>query len=97
MDIQQDNLQSIDIRQLADIRDIRIDTAKDRTTRIREFIQAAKNPYCFRYGNTIIKVSFSREGESFQDILQRYFSFPENSDTFSDHSNHTERTERCEY
>ena len=84
MDIQPEDLQSIDICQLADIRDIRIDTTQDRAARIREFIQAVKNPYCFRYGDTVIKVSFSREGESFQDILQRYFSSPGNNDTFSD-------------
>lgn len=78
MDIQQDDLQTIDIHQLADIRDIKIDTTKDKATRIREFIQAIKNPYCFRYDNTVIKVSFSKEGESFQDILQEYFSSPVN-------------------
>lgn len=78
MDIQQDDLQNVDIHQLADIREIRIDTTKDKTTRMREFIQAVKNPYCFRCGNTIIKVSFNREGESFQNILQEYFSSPIN-------------------
>ncbi len=74
MDIRQEDLQTIDIHQLADIRDIQIDITKDKDTRIREFIQAVKNPYCFRCGNTVIKVSFSKEGESFQNILQEYFS-----------------------
>ncbi len=78
MDIRQEDLQTIDIHQLADIRDIQIDITKDKDTRIREFIQAVKNPYCFRCGNTVIKVSFSKEGESFQNILQEYFSSPIN-------------------
>ncbi len=74
MDIQQDDLQTVDLHQLVNIRDIKIDTTKDKDTRIQEFIRAVKNPYCFRCGNTIIKVSFSNDGESFQDILQEYFS-----------------------
>ena len=78
MDIRQEDLQTIDIHQLADIRDIQIDITKDKDTRIREFIQAVKNPYSFRCGNTVIKVSFSKEGESFQNILQEYFSSPIN-------------------
>ncbi|MCI8416675.1 MAG: hypothetical protein HFI33_04075 [Lachnospiraceae bacterium] len=78
MDIQQDDLQTVAVHQLADIRDIKIDTTKDKDTRIQEFIRAVKNPYCFRCGNTVIKVSFSKDGESFQDLLQEYFSSPIN-------------------
>ena len=78
MDIRQEDLQTIDIHQLEDIRDIQIDITKDKDTRIREFIQSVKNPYFFRCGNTVIKVSFSKEGESFQNILQEYFSSPIN-------------------
>jgi len=80
MDNQQTNLlcqtdiQTVDIQNLVDISDVKIDTTMKKTDRIQNFIRDIKNPYCFRCKNTVVKVSFCSEGGSFQELLQDYFS-----------------------
>lgn len=80
MDKQQTNLlcqtdiQTIDIHNLVDISDIKIDITMEKNDRMQNFIKDIKNPYCFRCKNTVVKVSFCNEGGSFQELLQDYFS-----------------------
>lgn len=65
MDTQQTNLlcqtdvQTVDIQNLVDISDVKIDTTMKKTDRIQNFIRDIKNPYCFRCQNTVVKVSFA--------------------------------------
>lgn len=70
----QTDIQAVDIQNLVDISDIKIDTAMGKSERIRNFVRDIKNPYCFRCKNTIVKVSFCNDGSSFQELLQDYFS-----------------------
>lgn len=70
----QEDIQDIDIQNLVDISDVKIDTTMEKTDRIQNFIRDIKNPYCFRCKNTVVKVSFCSEGDSFQELLQDYFS-----------------------
>lgn len=70
----QTDIQAVDIQNLVDISDIKIDTAMGKNERIRNFVRDIKNPYCFRCKNTIVKVSFCNDGSSFQELLQDYFS-----------------------
>ena len=72
--ISQEDIQAVDIQNLVDISDVKIDTTMKKTDRIQTFIRDIKNPYCFRCKNTVVKVSFCSEGGSFQDLLQDYFS-----------------------
>ena len=80
MDNQQTNLlcqtdvQTVDIQNLVDISDVKIDTTMNKTDRIQNFIRDIKNPYCFRCKHTVVKVSFCSDGGSFQELLQDYFS-----------------------
>ena len=69
----QADIQSIDIQNLVDINDVQIDTTMKKPERIQKFIKDIKNPYCFRYKNTVVKVSFCNEGGSFQDLIENYF------------------------
>lgn len=69
----QEDLQAVDIENLVDISNIKIDTTMNKTDRIQKFIRDIKNPYCFRSQNTVVKVSFCSEGSSFQELLQDYF------------------------
>ncbi len=68
------NIHTVDIQNLVDINDVKIDTTLEKTDRIQNFIRDIKNPYCFRCKNTVVKVSFCSEGNSFQELLQDYFS-----------------------
>lgn len=70
----QTDIQAVDIKNLVDISDVKIDTSMKKTDRIQNFIRDIKNPYCFRCKNTVVKVSFCSEGGSFQELLQDYFS-----------------------
>lgn len=70
----QTDIQAVDIQNLIDISDVKIDTAMGKNERIRNFVRDIKNPYCFRCKNTIVKVSFCSDGISFQNLLQDYFS-----------------------
>ena len=47
------------ISQLVDIRDVKIDRTLPSDERIRSFIEQIKNPYCFKVGDTVVKVSFA--------------------------------------
>jgi hypothetical protein len=38
--------------------------------RIKDFIRQIKNPYCYRVGKTIVKVSYAEDGDSFEDRLE---------------------------
>ena len=68
------NIHTVDIQNLVDINDVKIDTTLEKADRIQNFIRDIKNPYCFRCKNTVVKVSFCSEGNSFQELLQDYFS-----------------------
>ena len=70
----QTDIQAVDIQNLVDINDVKIDTTMKKADRIQNFIRDIKNPYCFRCKNTVVKVSFCSEGGSFPDLLQDYFS-----------------------
>lgn len=80
MDKQQNHLlcpadiQAVDIQNLVDISDVKIDTTMKKADRIQNFIRDIKNPYCFRCKNTVVKVSFCNDGGSFQELLQDYFN-----------------------
>ena len=67
------DIQTVDIRNLTDISDIRIDTALKKSDRMQNFIRDIKNPYCFRCKNTVVKVSFCSGGSPFEELLQDYF------------------------
>lgn len=45
--------------ELVDIRNVKIDRNLPSDERIRSFIEQIKNPYCFKVGDTIVKVSFA--------------------------------------
>ena len=45
--------------ELVDIRNVKIDRTLPSDERIRSFIEQIKNPYCFKVGDTVVKVSFA--------------------------------------
>ena len=72
MDLEHKN--EINIEDLADIRDVDIDPAQDREKRMQSFIAQIKNPLCYRYGDYVVKISFSDDGnrtieDCFNDFL----------------------------
>lgn len=70
-------MKDIDIREadreaLADILEIKIDKDLSDTEKKREFIRQIKNPYLYRQGEYVVKLSFADTGASLTDRLKEY-------------------------
>lgn len=77
MNIDFEKLKNVDIRTvdpstLVDIRDVKVNTDLPKPERIADFIKQIKNPYCYKCGKMIVKVSFSNTGETLEDRLESY-------------------------
>ena len=69
--------QSVDIRTvdpeiLIDIRDTKIDTQLPAEERILDFIRQIQNPYCFKCGKTVVKISFSNTKATLEERMEGY-------------------------
>jgi len=68
MQNKQDTLDS-----LVDIREVHIDPTLSEAERIKSYLQQIRNPYLFRVGTTVVRVSYSPTGktlnESFANML----------------------------
>lgn len=53
--------------ELVDIRNVKIDRNLPSDERIRSFIEQIKNPYQFKVGDTVVKVSFANTQNTITD------------------------------
>lgn len=72
-----ENMKSVDIRtidpdSLVNIEDAKINTDLPKQERILDYIKQIKNPYCFKCGKVIVKVSFSNTEVTLEDRLEGY-------------------------
>ena len=72
-----DAMQNVDIRTvdpatLRDIRDVTINTDLPKGERILDFIRQIGNPYCYRYGKYVVKVSFTDTDVTLEERLLSY-------------------------
>ena len=70
-------MRNVDVRTvekegLADIRKIHIDTQMPREQRLAEFIRQIRNPYCYKCGKVVVKVSFTDTDATLEDRLEHY-------------------------
>ncbi len=63
---------TVNIDELADIQDISIDTSLPVSEKKQSYFKQIKNPKCFRFGDTIVHVSFLDSGPSLKDRLVQY-------------------------
>lgn len=61
--------QKINRDSLRDIRDVHINTALPKRERMREYIRQIGNPYCYRHGQYVVSVSFSKTDITLEDRL----------------------------
>ena len=66
------DIRAVDRSELVDIRDVKVNTALPKRERILDFIRQIGNPYCYRYGKYVVKVSFSDTDISLEDRLEAY-------------------------
>lgn len=62
----------IDITELADIRDVKIDPALPKEERQKSYLQQIKNPNLYRCGDMIVRVSFAKTGVTLEERLKQY-------------------------
>lgn len=66
------DLQTVDPDTLVDINDVVVNRDLPRKERIIDFIKQIKNPYCYKCGKAIVKVSFADTEETLEDKLESY-------------------------
>lgn len=56
---------------LVDIRNVKIDRSLPVEERMKSYVEQIKNPYMFKVGNTIVRVSYKEDGPSFQEVFNQ--------------------------
>lgn len=72
-----DAMQNVDIRTvdpetLTDIRDVEVNTELPKRERILDFIRQIGNPYCYRHGKYVVKISFTDTDVTLEDRMLAY-------------------------
>ena len=62
----------INIDDLADIRDVEVDTTRPKEERQKSYLRQIKNPRLYRCGDMIVRVSFANTGVTLADRLKQY-------------------------
>lgn len=57
---------------LKDIRDVNVDMDLPKKERMMEFIRQIGNPYCYRHGKYVVKISFVDTDVSLEDRMISY-------------------------
>ena len=52
------DIRTVDINTLRDIRDVKVNTDLPKEERVLDFIRQIGNPYCYRHGKYVVKISF---------------------------------------
>ena len=63
----------VDKENLVDIRDVKINQGLPVTDRILEFIALTKNPYLYKYGDRVVRISFAETDVTFEERMKGYF------------------------
>lgn len=66
------DVQTVDRDSLVDINEVQIDGKLPREQRLAEFIRQIRNPYCYRCGKVVVKVSFANTDATLEDRLEHY-------------------------
>ena len=52
---------------LADIRDVKIDRSLSLDDRVKSYVEQVKNPYMFKVGSTVVRVSYADTDRTMND------------------------------
>lgn len=66
------DLRSVDPDTLRDIRDVKVNVELPKRERMLDFIKQIGNPYCYRHGKYVVKVSYTDTDVTLQDRLLSY-------------------------
>ena len=66
------DIRTVDREGLADIGDVHIDSALPREERFADFLRQIGNPYCYRCGKAVVKISFADTDATLDDRMEHY-------------------------
>ena len=66
------DVRTVDPATLRDIRDVEINTELPKEKRILDFIRQIGNPYCYRHGKYVVKVSYADTDVTLEQRLLSY-------------------------
>ena len=66
------DIRTVDREALVDITEVQIDGKMPQKQRFDSFLRQIKNPYCYRCGNVVVKISFSDTDATLEDRLEQY-------------------------
>lgn len=69
-----DDITQVDRSDLVNICDIHIDDSLPATVKARIYFDQVINPYCFRCGDTPVRVRFVAEERTLKELLRSYIS-----------------------
>ena len=70
--MQNEDIRTVDPAGLRDIRDVKVNTDLPKRERILDFIRQIGNPYCYRHGKYVVKVSFTDTDVTLEDRMLSY-------------------------
>lgn len=66
------DLKNIDRNSLVDIRSVNVDASLPQKERMRDFIRQVKDPYLFRHGKYVVKITFAETDITLEQRLADY-------------------------
>ena len=68
------DIHMVDRESLVDIREVKVDGKMPRGQRFEDFLRQIRNPYCYRCGKIVVKVSFSDTDATLENRLEHYLA-----------------------
>lgn len=66
------DIRTVDLETLRDIRDVEVNTELPKRERLLDFIRQIGNPYCYRHGKYVVKISFTDTDATLEDRMLSY-------------------------
>ena len=70
--MQEVDVRTVDREALRDIRDVEINASLPKGERILDFIRQIGNPYCYRHGDYVVKISFTDTDVTLEERMLSY-------------------------
>ena len=68
------DIHTVDRESLVDIKEVAVDMKLPKKQRFEDFLRKIRNPYCYRCGKIVVKVSFSDTDATLEDRLEHYLA-----------------------
>ena len=66
------DVKTVDPATLVDMQTVTVNTSLPREERILDYISQIINPYCFKFGNTVVKIGHTDTEFTMEDRLEKY-------------------------